>query len=213
MVPRRSHADAMIRYRPLRRVVVERLLLCLLFAFCASTWLGMWLSPLTVPFVVAVWLWSSFRHARLTVEVDEQGLRVRNPWRSYVVKWSEVANVSPIVTESKTPYLVPGLRRSGFLTAIRLWALAVPTERVFSKHTKLTVESIWPPSSRNGSRITESESKISLSADVRRTDLLLRPGLSAERVCGVRLGHTVVTVTKGTSHPRRAQWWVRHLHH
>lgn len=123
----------MIRYRPLRRVVVERSLLGLLFAFCASTWLGLWLSPLTVPVIVAVWLWSAFRHARLTVEVDEQGLRVRNPWRSYVVKWSEVANVSPIVTESKTPYLVPGLRRSGFLTAIRLWALAVPAERLFLK--------------------------------------------------------------------------------
>lgn len=73
------------------------------------------------------------RHARLTVVVDEQGVRVRNPWRSYAINWSEVTGATPILTESQTPYLLPGLRRSGALTAIRLWALAVPAARLVVK--------------------------------------------------------------------------------
>jgi hypothetical protein len=125
--------DLALRYTPPRRVVVERVLLATLFLFGAGVVAFAVRVPLLFAPAGALWLWLIVRHVRLMVAIESDGLRVRNPWKSYFVPFAEVAEVVPVITESKTPYLMPGLRRKGHLYAIRLWALGRPTNRLVFK--------------------------------------------------------------------------------
>lgn len=111
-------------------MVVERVGLGCLFLVSGLVAAVAVRTPLLAAPVGVLWAWSAARHVRLIVSLDSDGVTVRNPWRSYFIPWSEVATIEAITTESKTPYLVPGVRRRGHAYAVRLWALATPTERL-----------------------------------------------------------------------------------
>ncbi len=122
-----------LRYSASSRVVAERIILGAPFFLPGGiVAIAAGFALLILP-LAALGFWCAVRHARLQVTADSDGLIVRNPWRSYYVPWREVAAIKPIITESKTPYLVPGVRRKTHVKAIRLWALASPTDRIIFK--------------------------------------------------------------------------------